>query len=1223
MNKRIYLFFLGIMMPIIMFGQNETIIVRQDLNEKVTIKHKVNIYNDFIQDLSIDNFENDHIILAEEALRFARQEQQTELEGNILLRFTELYFNKGFVASQNKKELFKQGIKYGEQALSIFKKSNNQAALGKNLMYLGLSYRYLKEYKTADKYIARSSKIAHQINNIDLKIDLYNKVYCNINYYYKYKGYDSYAYICDSIYAALPILKEKNDKKILIQAYNRLSMGLHHLYYKSDLPLLYSKIALNIAIQEKDSFSLVLISHRMGLYYHYAEKYDSAEIYYQQSIELAKAIKLDKHIGYSLNQLGDLNLQKNNLEQALNYYERALVIKKRATEEKIDYDKTYHNLWIEASIGAVYYEMGDYQQALKRFQAFAEFCKKEKAVLIQINTVHEFQSYYRIAKVYVKLKEYKKAQFYIDKILVKWNKKVLQHPKFSRLYVNIIQLEATIDLEQERYTEAEQKLQISLDTAIHYKLQSMLGQIYNDFGQLYLKIDEEQKALEYHQKAINEASEFGLKKEKLKAYYQIGLIYQSRQRHALAVTHFKKSLMLAEDIKYTVAFQGIYKGLSDSYKELGQINFAYEYLIQSNIFRDRVWKITQSRQVREIENKLYVKEKEIENDLLKVERIKSQATILEQTILVVIIIILVTLVLFIMGRSHLLKTKQNKVLETEVAKRTQELTLANQKLEEAKSRRILEAAKSRFFANVSHELRTPLTLIKAPLQTVLNSGNLDNKSWTRISRALQNSQQLESLVTQILDLTKFEANKLQLNETTEVFYLIIRRVIASFESYAQQKEVKLTLKYELFKELQIDIDKEKFERIITNYLSNAIKFTPKGGNITLVVKDLGHQLQIAVIDTGIGIHASEIERIFDRYYQANYNTDAPLGQISHYSAGTGIGLSLCSDYAQLFGGKVWAKSPIERKKGSAFYFEFPKKEVFGALDTETKLLLNQTVLPIPTYKKEIIKVNTIKHQHKVLIVEDNFDLRYFLAELLGENYEVILSENGQDALDILNSMRHSEVSTLPSLIISDIMMPIMDGFELLKILKSSDDFRHIPVMMLTARIELKDKLTALRIGVDDYVSKPFHEAEFKIRARNLVNKIQQRMTNIDEFNPNETVIDDDVPLELKMSKGDTAFLKSLEYFVLDNIKKYHLTADVIAEELLISRAKLFRKVKALTSLTLNQYVKEVRLQKAKALLEDKYVDSVKEITHAVGFKQPSYFSKIYEERFGKRPSEYL
>ena len=203
------------------------------------------------------------------------------------------------------------------------------------------------------------------------------------------------------------------------------------------------------------------------------------------------------------------------------------------------------------------------------------------------------------------------------------------------------------------------------------------------------------------------------------------------------------------------------------------------------------------------------------------------------------------------------------------------------------------------------------------------------------------------------------------------------------------------------------------------------------------------------------------------------------------------------------------------------------------------------------------------------------------------------------------------------------MMPIMDGFELLKILKSSDDFRHIPVMMLTARIELKDKLTALRIGVDDYVSKPFHEAEFKIRARNLVNKIQQRMTNIDEFNPNETVIDDDVPLELKMSKGDTAFLKSLEYFVLDNIKKYHLTADVIAEELLISRAKLFRKVKALTSLTLNQYVKEVRLQKAKALLEDKYVDSVKEITHAVGFKQPSYFSKIYEERFGKRPSEYL
>jgi signal transduction histidine kinase/DNA-binding response OmpR family regulator len=684
----------------------------------------------------------------------------------------------------------------------------------------------------------------------------------------------------------------------------------------------------------------------------------------------------------------------------------------------------------------------------------------------------------------------------------------------------------------------------------------------------------------------------------------------------------KQSLVYAKEIKYTVAYKDIYKDLSDNYADLGNKSLAYDYLTQSNLYRDSLFTKTQNRQITEIENKFYVKEKEIENELLKSEQAKNKGTIRQRTILgigSVLILILVSILAIVLRRSNAFKSQQNELLGEKVQSRTQELLTANQELDEAKSKQLLASAKFRFFANVSHELRTPLTLIQAPLEASLNSGQLDNKNWTRITRALQSSKKLNELVSQIMDLTKFEANKLQLNETTEVFYLLIRRTIAAFESYTQQKGIKLSLYYEPIKDLQIEIDKEKFERILTNFLSNAIKFTPKGGSIRIVVKDLTNQLQLSVIDTGIGIHAAEIERVFERYYQANYNQNAPLGQVNHHAGSTGIGLSLCADYAKLFDGKVWAESQFEGQTGSVFYFEFPKKEVFGQLTTAAKVEVESSIVKENGIQKEAIILPIDTKKDRILVVEDNYDLRHFMVELLSENYEIIEAEHGQEALDILKNIQNDAASKLPSLIVSDVMMPIVDGFELLKQLKLSDDFRHLPVMMLTARSEMKDKLNALRIGVDDYVLKPFHEVELKVRIKNLIHNFQNRITAI---RPNEAA-EIEQHNELKISESDTNFLVDLENLILKNIDKNGFTAADIADLLLMSRAKLFRKIKELTSLTLNQYITEVRLQKAKELLENKTVNTVKEVTFAIGFKQSSYFSKIYEDRFGRKPSDYL
>jgi signal transduction histidine kinase/DNA-binding response OmpR family regulator len=770
--------------------------------------------------------------------------------------------------------------------------------------------------------------------------------------------------------------------------------------------------------------------------------------------------------------------------------------------------------------------------------------------------------------------------------------------------------------------------QSNLDSALFYaekrlNIERQTGDSLNmiisllEIGKIHQHSKNYIEAETYYKAAYEDARKSNNVKYLLRTTIRLGNFFYNKKAYAEALIYLETAASLLGD-SFDINEQNmVYEYLSLDYQTTKDYESALEdYVIYSK------WEDSTSNNEK-ILKKLVVRhgvaEKEIENQLLK-------SSIIRRTILglsIFLMLILVTIIAVVLRRSNQLKKQQNELLEDKVEEGEQELLSIGVELEETKQKELLEVAKSRFFANVSHELRTSLTLIQASLESILNKADLDNKTWTRLSKVLQSTHQLNDLVGQILDLTKFDAKKLKLKETTEVFYLLTRRTIASFESYAEQKAIKLSLEHGLQKELRIDIDKEKFGRILTNYLSNAIKFTPKGGSIKVIINDFGNNIQLAVIDTGSGVHESDIKHVFERYYQSDYDKTNPLGQANHYSGGTGIGLSMCADYAKLFGGKVWVESPIENGKGSAFYFEFPKKEVFGALETADKLSLDTPIVIKSLAEKVIVNTIVTKKENTILVVEDNFDLRIFIVELLSEKYEVIAAENGQEALDKLNELQNSNDLSLPNLIISDVMMPVVDGFELLNQLKSNDNYRHIPVIMLTARTEMKDKLNALRIGVDDYISKPFHEVELMIRVDNLIKIFQRRVTTIQALNQDEDIENAVELVDLKISKVDAELLENLENYVLQNIEKFSLTSEMLAEALLMSRAKLFRKIKELTGLTLNQYVREVRLQKAKTLLEFQKLTSVKEVVYAVGFKQTNYFTKIYEEQFGKKPSDYF
>lgn len=684
-----------------------------------------------------------------------------------------------------------------------------------------------------------------------------------------------------------------------------------------------------------------------------------------------------------------------------------------------------------------------------------------------------------------------------------------------------------------------------------------------------------------------------------------------------AIYNAERAYQILSEQKSTGTSITTTKKLSSFYKKAGNYKKAYEYHVIYKTLEDSLMnrKNIAALEIQEAEHEFAMKETLQQQKLEKAESSLHLRMIVIITTL--LILGLVTAIALILRRNNQLKTKQNELLEEKVQERTDALFSANEALEAAKMRQRLEDAKSRFFANVSHEFRTPLTLIHAPLDSMIKSNTLDNKNFTRATQALQSSEQMNNLVNQILDLTKFDAQKLKLNESIVPLYLTVRRTVSMFESSAQQKGIQLTLEYKLGKELQVEIDKEKFNRILTNYLSNAIKYTPKGGQIKVQLKDFANTIQCSVKDNGIGIPVNLLETVFERYYQVSDDIEnISLGQVNHYAGGTGIGLALCKEYAQLFDGKVWAESNQNNNhKGSTFYFEFPKKEVFAALSSNNLIAINKPFNQNPV-KTTIVEQKSIPIDKSttILLVEDNIDLRIFLGEVLNVEHHVVLKENGQAALEWLEN-----TDKKPDLIISDVMMPLMNGFELLEKLKSSDEYRHIPVMMLTARADMKDKLKALRIGVDDYILKPFNETELNIRINNNINNYKNRAAIIEENQETEDTID----TAIKMSQDDQVWLENLENCINKYIDKFDLNASFITDELFISRSQLFKKTKLFTGLTFNQYVRETRLQKAKSLLEIKHVSSVKVLSYSVGFRHTNYFSKLYTERFGKRPSDYF
>jgi signal transduction histidine kinase/ligand-binding sensor domain-containing protein/DNA-binding response OmpR family regulator len=522
----------------------------------------------------------------------------------------------------------------------------------------------------------------------------------------------------------------------------------------------------------------------------------------------------------------------------------------------------------------------------------------------------------------------------------------------------------------------------------------------------------------------------------------------------------------------------------------------------------------------------------------------------------------------------------------------------------------MDRMKSRFFANISHEFRTPLTLIKGPA-TDLYSGGYAGDGKKEAGIILRNASRLMNLINELLDLSRLEAGSLQADFSHQDLAKFLRTVASAFESLADRRDIDFSV---LGTEdaVWMYFDPGKLETVFNNLLSNAFRFTPEGGRIVMALQtpEGGKDVLVLVEDSGPGIPLDQQGRIFDRFYQAG----APGFQVS---GGSGIGLALSRELVLLHKGSISVEST--QGQGSRFKVRLPllggahMESKSGSITSQKNVREVAFVPEIPPSAEKsseaaLLVAADTSDTPLLLLVEDNPDLLEYMADHFRPAYSILEAKDGKEGLTLATER-------LPDLIISDLMMPNMDGFELCNQIKSDTRTSHIPFILLTAAAERESRIEGLETGADDYLTKPFDMAELKVRAQNL---IRQREALRKRFSKSVNL----APSEIAITSIDEKFLQKLIGLVEKNMENPDLSVEMLASEMAMSRMQLHRKLSALTGQSASRFIRSIRLARAKQLFDGRF-GNVSEVCFASGFNNLSYFAKCFKEQFGSSPSDYL
>ena len=527
--------------------------------------------------------------------------------------------------------------------------------------------------------------------------------------------------------------------------------------------------------------------------------------------------------------------------------------------------------------------------------------------------------------------------------------------------------------------------------------------------------------------------------------------------------------------------------------------------------------------------------------------------------------------------------------------------------------------KLRFFTDISHELRTPLTLISSPVTEVLENEPLSPSAREHLTLVHQNTERMLRLMNQILDFRKIQNQKMKLLIEETDLVPLLQKVMNSFRLIAEEKHINYRLHTKV-ESVYSWVDRDKFEKIFFNLLSNAFKYTPADKSITVSISTKEKTVEIEVADEGIGIAAEKQHSLFQRFES--------LVKQNILQPSSGIGLSLVKEMVEMHHGTIEVDS--QPGTGSRFTVILPlQKEVFEE-DGQVEFILNDSLdsTPHPADSMQAIEETEEKEEQErnsdnfsILVVEDNEELKAFLRNILSENYTVITASNGEEGLQ-------RAADNLPDLIISDVMMPVMDGLEMVRLIKENNNICHIPIIVLSAKASLDDRIAGLEQGIDDYITKPFSATYLKTRIASLLRQrkaLQEIYMNklMEGKNSSSTapVADSLTPSQPQITPYDEQFMEKVMEFMEEQMDNAELTIDEFAEKLMLSRTIFYRKLKSIIGLTPVDFIREIRIKRAVQLI-DSGEYNFSQVAYMTGFNDPKYFSKCFKKVIGITPSEY-
>lgn len=729
----------------------------------------------------------------------------------------------------------------------------------------------------------------------------------------------------------------------------------------------------------------------------------------------------------------------------------------------------------------------------------------------------------------------------------------------------------------------------------------LAGVLAGNLSELWLRKGELDKAIRLADSSVLVLNDLNRKANVVYPYSVLGEAWLMKGDPAKALALNRQGFKIMEELDLGEPLTVYYRNFANAYEALGNYQEAIFWLKKYMVLDDSLFNKEKISAIAEAEAKYETEKKEgqLVRQQLELERSTSK---LRSLLLGSLTIIIALGAVFLYFRNK----QRIRQKEAEVAAEKASITAEFERSEALKLRE-MDAMKSAFFANISHEFRTPLTLIISPVDQMIRGEHRED--WPKYLRMIKrNASRLLTLVNQLLELVKLESGYLKLQLSESDLSAHFRSIVTSYESLAAQKDIELEINSPEV-EFPAFFDKEKLDTILHNLLSNAFKFTHEGGRVSASLSQAGAFAKISVCDTGDGMTKEQLEKLFQRFSSTTY---------SSVQLGSGIGLALVKELVLLHGGSIDVKSTLGG--GTAFMLTVAVDQ--ASLDKSNVALHyqskpNSIELSKESYVgKEEFPVRlspapelTYDQKPVLLLVEDNFDVRDYILDSLRTHFQVLVANNGEEGMKVAEEH-------IPDLIITDIMMPVMDGLTFCQQIRSQPFSSHIPVIMLTARADQVVKWQGLENGANDYLVKPFDVKELILRLTNL---IDQRARWQSHFRQTVTGI---IPSEVKAESLDSLFLKQVKDAVEGHLDDDLFGVVELGRLVGFSRSQLHRKLTALTGQSPNEVIRHIRLEHARQLLTQK-AGNVSDIAYRCGFSSSAYFVKCFRDQFGTTPGEFL